>query len=66
MDQLQQQLKCVNGLKICSFNCRSFKSSLEPVRHLCNLFDIVLLQEHWLLPHELSLLNLFHSDFILL
>lgn len=31
---------------------------------LCNCYDFILLQEHWLLPDELGLLNCIHDDFI--
>ena len=47
------------NLSFCSFNCRSLKNSLFAV----NTRDFVLLQEHWLLPFELDLLNSTHTDF---
>jgi len=50
-------------LSVCSFNCRSFKNSACVVNDLCNQHDIVLLQETWLLPNELDLLNNVHCDF---
>ena len=53
-----------NNLSICSFNCRSLKSSLVDVHELCDRYDIILLQEHWLLPNELNCLNNVHCDFI--
>ena len=31
---------------------------------LCNVHDIVLLQEHWLIPNDLHLLNSAHPDFL--
>jgi exonuclease III len=35
-----------------------------PVLHdLCSQYDILLLQEHWLLPHELFTLKTLHNDF---
>lgn len=51
------------NLSFCSFNCRSLKNSLFAVRELCNTHDFVLLQEHWLLPFELDLLNSTHTEF---
>jgi Endonuclease/Exonuclease/phosphatase family len=48
---------------VCSYNCRSLKSSICEVRKLCNSHDIVLLHEHWLLPNELCTLSDLHSDF---
>ena len=50
-------------LFVCSFNCRSVKSSLPEVSNLCCKHDFVFLQEHWLLPNELDLLNNIHPDF---
>jgi len=41
-------------IRICSFNCRSLKNSLAVVYDLCNSHDIVLLQEHWLIPNDMS------------
>jgi len=52
------------NISVCSFNCRSFKNSIHAIHKLCDKHDIVLLQEHWLLPFELSLLNTAHSDFL--
>ena len=31
---------------------------------LCTKYDVLLLQEHWLLPNELSCLNNIHPDFL--
>ena len=51
-------------LTICSFNCRSVKSSVDEIAELCSLSHIVCLQEHWLMPHELSLLSNISADFL--
>ena len=51
-------------LSVCSYNCRSFKNSLPSVNNLCCQHDIVLLQEHWLIPNDLHLLNNAHVDFM--
>jgi len=50
-------------LRICSFNCRSIKSSIGEIFTLCESHDIVLLQKHWLLPFELDMLSSIHCDF---
>ena len=50
-------------LRICTFSCRSFKNSLLVIHGLCEHHDIVFLQEHWLLPNELRLLNNAHDKF---
>jgi len=34
------------------------------IRQLCANHDLVLLQEHWLLPNELHLLSEVHTDFL--
>jgi len=52
------------NLSVCTFNCRSVKNSLDEVQELLNSFDIVMLQEHWLLPTELCMLSELHSDFV--
>jgi len=51
-------------LNICTFNCRSVKSSLNELSELCEHSDLVLLQEHWLLPFEIDCLNTVHKDFL--
>lgn len=51
-------------LTISSFNCRSVKSSLGEIVKLCENSDFLLLQEHWLLPHELNMLNSIHPDYL--
>ena len=55
---------CNSGISVCSFNCRSFKNSLPSVHKLCSEHDIVLLQEHWLIPNDLHMLNTAHADFL--
>jgi len=51
-------------ISLCSFNCRSVKNCLPEINRLCDSNDVVFLQEHWLLPMELSLLNGIHPDFL--
>ena len=41
-------------LKVTSFNCNSFKSSIDAVQMLCKENDILLLQETWLLENEIG------------
>jgi len=50
-------------LSVCTFNCRSVKSSVGEIQLLCNDHNFVLLQETWLLPNELNFLSSIHSDF---
>ena len=51
-------------LRVASFNCRSAKTSVTDISSLCESHDIIVLQETWLLPHDLNFLNLIHSDFL--
>ena len=62
-----QQLKMVSNkhsLSLFTFNCRSIKRSLGYVYTLCEDVDLVFIQEHWLLPCELNLLNNIHPEFL--
>jgi exonuclease III len=56
--------KALSNLKLATFNCRSVKSSVNEVYRLCDDADTVILQEHWLLPNELSMLNMIHPNFL--
>jgi len=58
----QKMLGHMNNLTIAMFNCRSVKSSRKKVFDLCDKCDLVLLQEHWLLPNELDILCSLHPD----
>ena len=51
-------------LRIATFNCRSIKSSIGSVKSLCDSNDIIMLQEHWLLPDELSYLSAVDTNFV--
>jgi len=52
-----------HNLNLTTFNCRSVKRSLNEVHTLCDSCDFLFMQEHWLLPGELDILNGIHSDF---
>ncbi len=54
----------LSAIRLASFNCRSVKNSNYDVINLCNKCDIVCLQEHWLLPNELNILNNINTEFI--
>jgi len=54
----------LTDLRICSFNCRSVKNSLTDVCNLCSMHDIVLLQEHWLLPFDFGFLSDINDAFL--
>ena len=53
-----------NELSVCTFNCRSAKSSLSELCQLCEVYDIVCIQEHWLLPFELNILSQLNLIFL--
>jgi len=50
-------------IRICSFNCRGLKSSVNEIQELAASNDIILLQETWLFEFELPLLSNLCSDF---
>ena len=52
-----------NNLRIISLNCYGINTSLYQVYELCEVADIVLLQETWLFTHELSILSTIHPEF---
>ena len=52
-----------HSLTLSSFNCRSIKNSRSEVFRLCECSYFLFLQEHWLLPDELDVLNNIHSYF---
>ena len=52
-----------DNLRIISLNCYGIKISLCQVYELCEVVDIVLLQETLLFTHELSILSTIHPKF---
>jgi hypothetical protein len=61
---MELNIKNISELRIASFNCRPVKNSVGAVKKLCIHHDIILLQEHWLLPADLGYLNSIDADFI--
>lgn len=55
--------KFTEYMKISSFNCRNIKSSLPEIRRLCDISDIVFLQETWLADGELHMLGCIDERF---
>lgn len=53
-----------DSLQVATFNCRSIRNSLIEVQELCRRSDVVLLQETWLLPHNLAFLNSIDHTFL--
>ena len=52
-----------DNLRIISLNCYGIKTSLYQVYELCEVADIVLLQETWLFTYELSIISTIHPEF---
>ena len=52
------------GIKFVSYNCRSVKNSVKDINELCKNHDVVILQETWLLPHDIAFLNAINHDFL--
>ena len=50
-------------IKITSFNCCGVTNKLPIIKELCDENDIVLLQETWLMPHNLAVLEKIHANF---
>jgi hypothetical protein len=48
-----QNNSSTNDVKICSYNLHGSYNGLPMLKSLCNSFDIILIQEHWLHTHEL-------------
>ncbi|KAI5634543.1 endonuclease/Exonuclease/phosphatase family domain-containing protein [Phthorimaea operculella] len=46
-----------------SFNCKGIKRNRQHVHDLCQQYDIITLQELWLIPEELDFLQTIHPDF---
>ena len=57
-------IRQVNGnkLTLCSFNCNGTKRAAPFVYELSSAYDIVVLQEHWLLDTEIAFLNTVHPN----
>jgi exonuclease III len=53
----------IHNVKICSFNMHGFNTGQSMARTLCKSYDIIMLQEHWLLKDTLTNLNLIDTDF---
>ena len=53
----------VDSLRLVSYNCRGWNSGQHTVCDLLQSCDVCLIQEHWLLHEQLSLLNV-NNDFL--
>lgn len=50
-------------LKICTYNCKNVKSSCEELANCIKEFDIVFLQETWLMENELTFLSKISDEY---
>ena len=57
------QDSCKKTISMTTFNCKSVKRSMIYVRELCNKYDIISLQETWLLPEDIDFLSQIHTEF---
>ena len=46
-----------------SINVHGVKTSSTTIKEMCEHFDIIMIQEHWLYPDELSYLSMLSNDF---
>ena len=53
----------VDTIKVASYNLKGLSSSKSELCNLCRSHSLVCVQEHWLFPNDMSLLNDVHSDF---
>jgi len=53
-----------SSLRFLSFYMHGYNQSKDYLSHLCQNFDILFLQEHWLLHSELNLLTARAPNFV--
>ena len=53
----------MTDLSIISYNLHGFNSGRSLLADLCMKSDIICVQEHWLIPNKLNLIETFHPDF---
>lgn len=51
-----------NSVRFASYNCRSVKNTIQDVRRLCNGDDVILVQEHWLMPTDQVFRDSIHKE----
>ena len=63
MVQTQTDNVSTTSLQIVTYNLHGFNQGKILLNNLCDSFDIIAVQEHWLSDHDLNKFSLFHSDF---
>ena len=51
----------LDHIRFCSYNCQGWRSGSDYVANLLQSYDLCSIQEHWLLPDHLGVLNNFLS-----
>ena len=51
------------SLRCLTYNCKNCKSSINELSNMCDNYDIICLQEHWLFNDELIILKNIHKEF---
>ena len=54
----------ISCIRTVSYNCKNFISSVDEIRELCQVFDVIFLQETWLMDSELYKLSQVDSNFL--
>ena len=57
-------LSLILMLRVSSYNCKSLKRNITGIAQVCDVSDVVFLQEHWLFPSDLPMLNNVHQKFM--
>jgi len=52
------------GIKIVSYNMHGFNQGHSQLISLCNCYDVIFIQEHWLYPEQLPLLDIINEQFM--
>lgn len=53
----------MSDFKLASYNLHGWKDSNAALFDLCSNNDVVFIQEHWLLPYNLDIINFWDSSF---
>ena len=54
----------IESLRVVTFKCHGLRNSMGDVSRLCELYDVLLLQETWLSKQDLIRLGLINKDFM--
>ena len=57
-------MMAVNSLRFCSYNMHGYNMGKSCLTDICSVSDVILIQEHWLFPDNLHVLNNIDNDFL--